>query len=217
MMRLQQVPYRLGDAGVVVETSEHTIAELVRAAADHHDKEAWDELVVRFHPLVMSVTARYRLSEQDAADVSQTLWLRLVQHLAALREPAALPGWIVTTTRNECLRVLRIRQRTGTFDPLLEPPRGRGPAGSEPVEQQIDEDLMRDERHDALLAAFAELSSRHRELLTLLLTDPPVSYADISARLGIPVGAIGPTRARALQKLRRSPALAALLNAESIG
>ena len=99
----------------------------------------------------------------------------------ALREPAALPGWIVTTTRNECLRVLRIRQRTGTFDPLLEPPRTRGPA-EEP--SQIDEDLMRDERHDALLTAFAELSGRHRELLTLLLADPPVSYADISQRLG---------------------------------
>ena len=213
MMRLQQIPYRLGDAVAVVETPEHTIAELVHAATEH-DKDAWDELVGRFHPLVMSVTARYRLSEQDAADVSQTLWLRLVQHLSALREPAALPGWIVTTTRNECLRVLRIRQRTGTFDPLLEPPRTRGPA-EEP--SQIDEDLMRDERHDALLTAFAELSGRHRELLTLLLADPPVSYADISERLGIPVGAIGPTRARALQKLRRSSALAALLNAESIG
>lgn len=211
-MRLQQIQNRLGDAGAVVGTPEHTIAELVEAAAER-DKDAWDELVVRFQPLVMSVTSRYRLSEQDAADVSQTLWLRLVQHLSALREPAALPGWIVTTTRNECLRVLRIRQRTGTFDPLLEPPRTRGPVGEQP---QIDEDLMRDERHEALLTAFAELSGRHRELLTLLLTDPPVSYADISERLGIPVGAIGPTRARALNKLRRSPALTALLNADSV-
>ncbi len=213
MTRLLQIPYRLGDAGAVVETPEHTLAELVHAAAQR-DKDAWDEIVVRFHPLVMSVTARYRLREQDAADVSQTLWLRLVQHLSTLREPAALPGWIVTTTRNECLRVLRIRQRTGTFDPLLEPPRSRGPA-EEP--SQVDEDLMRDERHDALLGAFAELSGRHRELLELLLADPPVSYAEISERLDIPVGAIGPTRARALQKLRRSPALAALLSAESLG
>jgi RNA polymerase sigma factor (sigma-70 family) len=213
MERLLQIPYRLGEAGAVVETPEHTLAELVHAAAQH-DKDAWDELVVRFHPLVMSVTARYRLREQDAADVSQTLWLRLVQHLSMLREPAALPGWIVTTTRNECLRVIRIRQRTGTFDPLLEPPRSRGPAAEQ---GQVDEDLMRDERHDALLSAFAELSGRHRELLTLLLTDPPVSYAEISKRLSIPVGAIGPTRARALQKLRRSPALAALLSAESLG
>ena len=212
-LQLLQFPYRLGDACAVVETSEHTIAELVHAAVQG-DKAAWDELVVRFNPLVMSVAARYRMSEQDAADVSQTLWLRLIQHLSSLREPAALPGWIVTTTRNECLRVLRIRQRTASFDPLLDPPRSRGPA----VEQHdIDDDLMRDERHEALLVAFAELNPRHRELLTLLLQDPPVSYADISERLGIPVGAIGPTRARALQRLRRSPALAALLTAETPG
>lgn len=195
----------------MVETSEHTIAELVQAAGQR-DKAAWDELVVRFNPLVGSVAARYRLNEQDAADVSQTVWLRLVQHLSSLREPAALPGWIVTTTRNECLRVLRIRQRTATFDPLLDPPRSRGPSDDRP---EIDEDLMRDERHEALLTAFAGLSARHRELLTLLLTDPPVSYAEISERLEMPIGAIGPTRARALDKLRRSPALAALLETES--
>lgn len=197
----------------MVETSEHTIAELVHAAVEG-EKAAWDELVVRFNPLVMSVAARYRMSEHDAADVSQTLWLRLIQHLSALREPAALPGWIVTTTRNECLRVLRIRQRTGSFDPLLDPPRSRGPAADE---SDIDDDLMREERHEALLVAFAELNPRHRELLTLLLHDPPVSYADISDRLGIPIGAIGPTRARALQRLRRSPALAALLTADNPG
>ena len=210
---MRQVPDRLGDAYAVVGNSEHTIAELVHAAAQR-DKAAWDELVIRFSPLVGSVAARYRLIEQDAADVSQTVWLRLVQHLSSLREPAALPGWIVTTTRNECLRVIRIRQRTATFDPLLDPPRTKGP-GTE--QRQIDEDLMRDERHEALLSAFAELSARHRELLTLLLTDPPVSYAEISQRLDIPIGAIGPTRARALQRLRRSPALASLLAAEKAG
>jgi RNA polymerase sigma factor (sigma-70 family) len=191
----------------VVETSEQTIAALVHAAVQG-DKAAWDELVARFAPLVGSVAARYRLNEADAADVSQTVWLRLVQHLSSLREPAALPGWIVTTTRNEALRVLKIRQRTNSFDPLLDPPRSRGP-GEE--HRDIDEDLMRDERHEALLSAFGELSSRHRELLSLLLTDPPVPYAEISRRLGIPVGAIGPTRARALDRLRKSPALAALL------
>lgn len=210
MVQLRQFPDRLGDACAVVDTSEHTIAELVRAATQR-DKAAWDELVVRFNPLVGSVASRYRLSEQDVADVSQTVWLRLVQHLSSLREPAALPGWIVTTTRNECLRVLRIRQRTSMFDPLLDPPRSKGPGEDQPA---IDEDLMRDERHAALLSAFAGLSARHRELLTLLLTDPPVSYAEISERLAMPIGAIGPTRARALDRLRRSPALAALLDSE---
>ena len=196
----------------MVGTSEQTVAELVHAAT-RRDRAAWDELVLRFNPLVVSVASRFRLSEHDAADVSQTVWLRLVQHLSSLREPAALPGWIVTTTRNEALRVVRIRQRSGSFDPLLDPPRSKGP-GEE--RREIDEDLISTERHEALLAAFAELSTRHRELLTLLLTDPPVSYAEISRRLEIPIGAIGPTRARALQRLRRSPALAALLETDSV-
>jgi RNA polymerase sigma factor (sigma-70 family) len=211
MKQQQLLPNRWGDAFAVVETQEVTIAELVHSAA-RGDKNAWDELVLRFSPLVLSVAGRYRLGEQDGADVSQTVWLRLVQHLATLREPAALPGWIVTTTRNECLRVLRIRQRMAYFDPLIDPPGGgRGAAGQD----DIDDNLMQDERHEALLSAFAELPARHRELLILLLTDPPVSYAEISERLGIPIGGIGPTRARALDRLRRSPALAALLKAES--
>ena len=213
-LQLLQIPYRLGDAGAVVETSEHTIAELVHAAVQG-EKAAWDELVVRFHPLVMSVTARYRMSEQDAADVSQTLWLRLVQHLSSLREPAALPGWIVTTTRNECLRVLRHPAADGIVRSAArtapQPGTGGGTAATSTTTSCETNGTTR------LLVAFAELYPRHRELLTLLLQDPPVSYAEISDRLGIPVGAIGPTRARALQRLRRSPSLAALLTAESPG
>jgi RNA polymerase sigma factor (sigma-70 family) len=211
MKQQQLLPNRWGDAFAVVETQEVTIAELVHGAAKG-DKTAWNELVVRFSPLVVSVASRYRLNEPDGADVSQTVWLRLVQHLSTLREPAALPGWIVTTTRNECLRVLRIRQRMAYFDPLIEPPGGRSTAADE---DDIDDNLIHDERHEALLTAFAELPARHRDLLLLLLTDPPVSYSEISERLGIPIGGIGPTRARALDRLRRSPTLAALLNAET--
>ena len=81
---------------------------------------------------------------------------------------------------------------------------------------ETDEELLRNERHEALLAGFADLTKRQRELLLLLLTDPPLSYGAISSKLGIPVGAIGPTRARALERLRHTPALAALLRSDLV-
>lgn len=191
-----------------------TVADLVRDAAAG-DQRAWDGLVERYMPLVMSVAARYRLAEGDVADVSQTLWLRLVQSLHTLREPQALPGWIVTTTRNECFRVLRTGQRVTPYDPLTESPADRVDLRGAST-ADLDEELLREERHEALLAAFAELPDRHRELLLLLLADPPPSYAEISDRLGMPIGGIGPTRARAVARLRRSPALAALLGDDDL-
>ncbi len=206
--RVEEVPGLEQD-----ETQDQpTVADLVQAAAAG-DQRAWDGLVARYMPLVMSVAARYRLAEGDVADVSQTLWLRLVQNLHTLREPQALPGWIVTTTRNECFRVLRSGSRVSPYDPLTESPADRVDLRSD-AQADPDEELLREERHEALLAAFAELPDRHRDLLMLLLADPPVSYAEISERLGMPIGGIGPTRARAVARLRRSPALAALLGTD---
>ena len=86
------------------------LLELV-AAAVSGDQAAWNSLVERFAPLVTSVIRRFRLTEGDADDVRQNTWLRLVEHLEGIREPRALPGWIVTTTRNEALRVLSARRR----------------------------------------------------------------------------------------------------------
>ncbi len=184
---------------------DREISELV-AAAIEGDQSAWNSLVDRYLPLVQSVIGRYRLSDADGADVSQTVWLRLVQNLGTVRNPAALPGWIATTTRNECLRVVVGRKRLTTYDPQVGPPPGH-------VAEEVPEpgeDLERVERHEALLAAFADLPDRDRELLLLLISDPPIKYAEISERLGISIGSIGPTRGRVLERLRRSPALAAL-------
>ncbi len=168
------------------------------------DSRAWDALVERYLPLVSALIARYRLRGADAEDVNQTVWLSLVEHLDALREPEALPGWIATTTRNECLRWLRLHQRTMPVDP-----QGPSPFDAIRADREVDEDLLREERHHALREALGELPEPRRELLTLLLADPPVPYGEISDRLGIPVGSIGPTRARALETLRRSPVLSA--------
>lgn len=185
------------------------VISLVRSAAAG-DARAWEDLVRRYLPLVTSVAMRYRIFEEDLADVSQTVWLQLVQHLHQIRTPAALPGWIVTTTRNECFRLSRLRRKTVAVDPLVDMSVRAATEGKADV-VDFDRELIRGERHAALLSAFAELSDQHRALLLLLLSDPPPSYEEISERLGIPIGGIGPTRARALERLRRSPAMAALM------
>ena len=180
------------------------LAALVHAAREGR-QDAWDAIVDRFLPLVGAIIRRHRLSEADGDDVSQTVWLRLVEHLDALREPEALPGWIRTTTRNECLRVLAARGRVQVVDPQEG---GSFPDASS--DQAVDDELLAAERRQALREALAELPAGRRDLLLLLLTDPPLAYEEISARLGLPIGSIGPTRARALEQLRRTRALRGL-------
>ena len=184
---------------------DRTTAELF-AAAGAGDTPAWNELVERYAGLVISTCRRFRLSEADAADVSQTVWLRLVERLSTLREPSALPGWLATTTRHESLRVLR-----GSAQLVPTQDWERIPA----IDDALDADLLAAERRSALRQAFAALPPAWRDLVELLVADPSVPYEEISRRLGIPVGSIGPTRARILDKLRRTPAIAALLLIES--
>jgi RNA polymerase sigma factor (sigma-70 family) len=160
---------------------------------------------------VMSVVRRYRMRSDDGLDVAQTVWLRLVEHLKDIREPRALPGWIVVTTSRECLRLLAGEQRTRPMDALQ-----LAEQVSVVDDTPPDADLLHTERREALLAAFAELSERQRALLLLLVRDPPPSYEEISVRLDMPLGSIGPTRARALQRLRRSAPIAALLDTTAL-
>jgi RNA polymerase sigma factor (sigma-70 family) len=175
------------------------VEELVDAARAG-DAAAWDALVDRYLPLVTAVIRRLRLSPADADDVNQTVWLRLVEHLDRLREPRALPGWLATTARNEGLRLIRRRARDLPVDPgstTFDIAEVSDPGGA----------LVEDLKSHALREAMLELPDKRRELLLLMLADPPVSYDEISARLGIPRGSIGPTRARALEQLRSSRAL----------
>lgn len=180
---------------------------LVKASVDH-DEQAWDELVRRFAGLVAYVIRHYRLSPVDTQDVSQLVWLRLVEHLGQIREPAALPGWLSTTTRHECERHLRINGRSVATDPLVLHP------AAPPDAPGIDDVLLAAERRQVLLDGLDQLSAHHRELLLMLTADPPFAYADISRLLGIPIGSIGPTRSRALDKLRETDAVRAYLDAD---
>ncbi|GIG20201.1 RNA polymerase sigma factor [Cellulomonas chitinilytica] len=197
-----------------MDREDLTASDLVlRARAG--DRHAWDALVERFMPLVLAVARRHHLAGADAEDMAQTLWMRLVEHLDDIHDPAAIAGWIATTARHECLRTLRLRRRTEPFDPL-DPARDRPAEAEEALDAAVVDGVTAASRHEALLVAFAELSTRHRDLLLLLLHDPPVPYAEIGRRLGIPVGSIGPTRARALQHLREHPAVAAMLGDDAV-
>jgi RNA polymerase sigma factor (sigma-70 family) len=182
-----------------------SVIALVTRAADG-DQAAWNELVDRYAPLVWSICNRYRLNRSDIDDVFQNTWLLLVEHIGKLREPAALPGWLATTTQRECLHHLqaahkRHEQAGGEPDQLAPPVHG---------DTLVEEEILIAERNAALRAAFAELPRHCQQLLGMLMSDPPFSYAQISAALQMKVGSIGPNRARCLERLRNSPHLAGL-------
>ena len=147
------------------------------------DQEAWNEIIDRYSPLVWSICLRYQLSRQDIDDVGQGVWLTLVENIGTLRQPAALPGWLATTTRNECLRVLRAARR---YDPDGLPAEDLLPP--DPDARPVDHELIVAERHAALRAAFADLGQACHDLLSALMSDPPPGYAQVSKALGIPVG-----------------------------
>jgi RNA polymerase sigma factor (sigma-70 family) len=176
--------------------------------ARYGDKQAWDELVDRYAPLIWSICRRYQLGRADADDVGQGVWLRLVEQLGSLRDPAALPGWLATTTQRECGRVLRAARKQQAP--------GQWPDAADIADKVTgiaESELLRAERHAALRDAFTQLPPKYQQLIALLIQDPPLSYAEISGKLGIPVGSIGPNRARCLAQLRRHPKIAALFNA----
>jgi len=151
------------------------------------------------------------MSRADAEDISQNVWLKLVQQLDKLRDPAALPGWLATTTQRECCQFVRAAHRARAHVLLPD---------AESVSDQsgmVERELLAAELHAALREAFGQLPPGFQQLLALLIRDPPVPYATISAQLGIPVGSIGPSRSRCLDKVRRHPAVAALISAEARG
>jgi RNA polymerase sigma factor (sigma-70 family) len=185
------------------------VTALVRRASNG-ENQAWDALVERYAPLIWSICRRYRLEGADAEDVAQAVWLKLVDHLDHLRNPAALPGWLATTARRECGRVLRAAGTSHAWDRVVAAE--NIPDTQNPTAEQ---ELLAAERHAALREAFTRLPPNCQRLLVLLIADPPLPYAEIGARLGIPPGSIGPNRSRCLERLRRDPVIAALINAEA--
>jgi RNA polymerase sigma factor (sigma-70 family) len=200
---------RYGDTSAAKHQSNCQSREVVDlvTAAKAGDQGSWNLLVDRYLPLVTAIIARYRLPPSDADDVNQAVWLRLVEHLEDLRDPRALPGWLGTIARNESVRLIRLRGREKPVDP-------QSPTGWPTAPPSaVDDNLIRLEREHALREAMLELPPLRRQLLVMLMSDPPLSYDEISASLGIPKGSIGPTRARALEQLRNVPAIRRLATA----
>jgi RNA polymerase sigma factor (sigma-70 family) len=171
-------------------------SELVRRAGAG-DQAAWGELVDRYGGLVWAVARGHGLGPQDAADVSQVVWLRLAQHLGALRQPERLGAWLATTARRESLRVGKARARE-------RPAAGEhGPDRPELPGAAPEAGLLTAERDAALWRAFGSLAGRCQHLLRLLMADPPPGDAEVAAVLRMPAGSVGPTRVRCLGCLRR--------------
>jgi RNA polymerase sigma factor (sigma-70 family) len=183
----------LGEHGGTMEGSR--AGDLVRAAGAG-DRAAWDELVDRYSGLLWSITSAYRMRHSDAADVVQTTWLRLLENLERIRDPDRVAAWLATTARRECQRSLgQSRKLLPTEDERdLEPA-----ASAEPTLEAI---VLESERDRALWAAFARLPAHCQRLLRILVEVTP-PYEEVAAALDMPIGSIGPTRQRCLERLRR--------------
>jgi RNA polymerase sigma factor (sigma-70 family) len=176
----------------------HTdLATLLRAASEG-DQEAWNAITDRFTSLLWSVARSFRLGTDDAEDVVQNTWLRLLENLTRIDNPEALAGWLATTARREALGILRRRGRT-----VLTRDEDLGVDLADPTSTELDSALLEDERDVELWASFAKLPERCQQLLRVLMAcDRPV-YAEVSVAFDMPVGSIGPTRMRCLERLRK--------------
>ena len=189
MQRSRRIPTKRSAA----EDEEN--CALVRAAAAG-DSKAWDGLVSRYVALLWSIAFRHGLNENDAADVVQNTWLRLFEHIDDVREPARVGSWLATTAQREALRIVAQHKRMvpsddeATFD------------GADRLQAPVDEQLLARELADQAVAALEALPPTWRALVVALTQDPPLTYEEIVADLGVPIGSIGPTRGRSVRKLR---------------
>jgi RNA polymerase sigma factor (sigma-70 family) len=173
-------------------TQRGSDAELFTAIVDR-DEAAWRMAVERYQGLLFWTASRYRLTAEETADVVQETWARLLEHLDDIRDPERITGWLATTAARQCLAVIRRRRR-------------EAPAPQELLDSvstwDPDDRLDAVQRARALRRAVATLSRRERELMEVFLEPEPPSYAEISRRLSMPIGSIGPVRMRAMRRLR---------------
>jgi RNA polymerase sigma factor (sigma-70 family) len=180
------------------EVLDDPVPALVRAAAAG-DARAWEQLVDRYTGLVWSICRMYRMNDQDAADVVQLTWLRLLQNLERIRDPLRLAGWLATTCRRECQAQLR---RSRSSVPVEDEQMDRLLGGDTPA----DEPVLTAEQYAALWEAFQRLSEWCQRVLRALIVDAddgPPSYRLVAAQLQTSAGSLGPTRARCLSQLRK--------------
>lgn len=173
----------------------HELEPLLKACA-RGDEAAWAWIMVRFGGCIRAVARTYRLSAADTEDVIQHTWMRLFENAGAIREPERLSAWLRTTARHESLRLLRAADRERpTEGELFE---------RQPAQNDDDAELLKEaKRLAAFRSAIQVLPPRDRQLVRTLVAEPHASYAEISRALEMPIGSIGPTRGRAIVRLRR--------------
>lgn len=183
------------DDGTGMTVDDDAATLLARARAG--DQAAWNTLVEQYSGLLWSVARAYRLDTATAGDAIQTTWLRLVEHLDRIQDPERLGGWLATTVRRECLQVLRRTTRE-----RIAPGGDVGLDAIDTDAEPLDAALLASERDAALWRAFRDIPDRCQRLLRVLISTPPPSYEQVAAALDLPIGSIGPTRARCLARLR---------------
>ncbi|TWF74469.1 RNA polymerase sigma factor (sigma-70 family) [Pseudonocardia hierapolitana] len=178
----------------VPSTTAATGNEQLLRSAGGGDERAWAEIVERYRGLVSAVVRSYRLQDADAHDAEQRTWLRLVEHRDSLRDPERLGGWLATTASRECLRMLRESRAvvTDELDAVPDPNRA--------VEDRVvDADTV-----SRLWGIVAALPPRGRTIMMELFAEEPRPYAEVARATGIPIGSLGPSRARLVERVRRS-------------
>jgi RNA polymerase sigma factor (sigma-70 family) len=186
----------------VASRAEHPATdEALLTACQRGEQSAWNALVERYLALIYSIPLKYGLSAQDAADISQSVCVTLLEKMSSIRDPHGLPAWIITTTTRQCWAVMRLHQREVTRSAIqdalaIEPP------DPDPLP---DEELLTLERQYLVRTAVAQLPPNCRRLLEALFSDTPrsASYRELAETLGVPLNSLGPTRARCLNKLKR--------------
>lgn len=173
--------------------TDTTTADLVRAAADG-DQGAWQTLVSEHRNLLRSIARGYRLSDAQVDDIVQTAWLRLVEHIGQLREPERVTSWLITTVRRECLTALRSTRREQPT--LSDADDFWGAVAS------AEDEVLAEEDRELVRQALCRLPERQRVVLSTLMWAPELDYRQVGAALAMPVGSIGPTRGRALLRIR---------------
>lgn len=172
--------------------AQTTHGELLKNAAAG-DQTAWNALVDQFGQMVWSIARSFRLDDATAKDVSQTVWLRLVENLDKIHDPERLPGWLATTCRREAMRLVKLRERSVPTDFEYD---------VEDESPPMEAMLIEDEEIREVVAAFHTLSDECRQLLRLLTVEPALSYEEISEVVDRPVGSLGPTRSRCIERLK---------------
>lgn len=186
---------------LVSESAESTAratsdVELVRRCLDG-DEEAWNELIDKYKALIYSVPVKYGLQPQEAADVFQGTCVELLKRLGEIRDPRALPKWLIQVAHHRCYHAKRQQKRFLSRDSEVELPDPEVPAIADAVLRQTEEEQM-------LRAAMAALSPRCRKLVEMLFFETPARpYVQVANELNLAVGSIGLTRQKCMERLRK--------------